>query len=33
MNYYEIEDLKEQLYQLQTMKKKVDDVNLYWFID
>lgn len=33
MNYYEIENLKEQLYQLQTMKKKVDDGNLYWFID
>lgn len=33
MNYYEITNLKEQLYHLQVMKKKVDDGNLYCFIE
>lgn len=33
MNNYEIRNLKDQLSQLRSIKKKADDGDLYWFLE
>jgi hypothetical protein len=33
MNDYEIRNLKDQLSQLRSIKKKADDGDLYWFLE